>query len=339
MKTAAFRPLTLDRPAPMPTFPAAPAGVAAPRETGARVYFDGRTIVCDGTWLRIARIFDEVWLDEPPITAPLALIECVRASQLGADLFTFAQMPPNATPRHAYHLDFDSLAVADTRDFARWWDALPQESRKNVRKSQKRGVTVAPVEFSDALVTGIKRLYDETPIRQGRRFIHHGKDFSVVKQENATYVGRSQFIGAYLGAELIGFLKMVYSGGSARIMQILASDAHHDKHVTNALLAAAVELCAKRPAARLIYGQYVYGNKRGSSVTEFKRRNNFHEEMIPRYYVPFTTKGRIAIAARVHRGLTGLVPEPLLNVALGARTFAYRGLARCADRRPSASGS
>lgn len=297
-----------------------------------RLCLEGRTIVTDGGWLKTARIFDEVWLDEPPLAAPAALIEQVRASALAADLFTFGQALPNLIPRHAYHLDFDNLAVADTVDFSRWWDTLPQESRKNVRKAQKRGVTIAPVAFTDALVAGIKRLYDETPVRQGRRFWHYGKDLATVKRENATYLPRSEFIGAFLGGELIGFLKMVYVGTSARIMQILASDAHHDKHPTNALLATAIEVCSKKPVSRLIYGQYVYGNKRHSSVTEFKRRNGFHEVMAPRYFIPFTLKGRIAIAAGLHRGLTGLVPEPLLNVALQTRTFAARKFARLSAR-------
>jgi hypothetical protein len=284
--------------------------------------------VCDGGWLRSARIFDEVWLDKPPAAAPAQLIELVRDSDLAADLFTFGQALPDVTPRHDYHLDLDNLAVADTTDFSRWWNALPQESRKNVRKSEKRGVTVVPVEFHDELVRQIKGLYDETPLRQGRPFWHYGKDLAVVKRENASYVARSQFLGAFLAGELIGFLKMVYVGSTARIMQILASEAHYDKHPTNALLAAAIQACALKPVTRLIYGQYVYGNKRGSSVTEFKRRNGFCEQTVPRYYIPLTARGRIAIAAGLHRGLAGLVPEPLVNVALKARTFALRRLAR-----------
>lgn len=285
---------------------------------------DDHMIVCEGGWLRTAKIFDEVWLAGPPLTSPASLIERVADSALGADLFTFGQSLPDVTPRHEYHVDYDNLAIAHTTDFKAWWEALPQESRKNVRKAQKRGVIIGPVEFTDELVTGIKELYDETPVRQGRRFWHYGKDLATVKRENSSYLERSQFIGAHLEGQLVGFLKMVYSGSNARIMQILAMNAHTDKHITNALLASAIELCAQKPVARLIYGQYVYGNKASSSVTEFKRRNGFHEVLLPRYYAPLTLKGRAAIAAGAHRGLAGLVPEPLINVALKARTFAYR---------------
>jgi hypothetical protein len=297
---------------------------------------DDHRIVCEGSWLRTAKIFDEVWLAAPPLISPAALIERVAESDLGADLFTFSQPLPDVTPRHTYHCDFDSLAIAPTTDFKAWWEGLPHESRKNVRKAQKRGVTVGPVEFTDELVAGIKGLYDETPVRQGRRFWHYGKDLATVKRENATYLERSQFVGAMLEGKLIGFLKMVYTGSSARIMQILAMNAHFDKHITNALLASAMELCSQKPVARLIYGQYIYGNKASSSVTEFKRRNGFHEALVPRYYVPLTLKGRVAIASGTHRGLTGLVPEPLINVALKARTFALRSLPSRAPRERKA---
>lgn len=305
----------------------------------ASLAIEGRTIVCNGTWLKIARIFDEVWL-ENPLTSPAATIEMVRNSGLGADLFTFSQLLPDVKARHSHHVEWENLAVARTTKFEAWWDSLPQESRKNVRKAQKRGVTITPVEFNDELVQGIKGIYDEAPVRQGRRFWHYGKDFATVKRENSSYLDRSQFIGAYLGGELIGFLKMVYVGNSARIMQILSMNAHYDKHPMNALLAAAVELCSKRPVDHFIYGQYIYGNKRGSSVTEFKRRNGFQQILIPRYYVPFTWKGRVGIAGGLYRGLNAMLPEPLITAALDARNLAYKRLApRGRNKRPVTKAS
>lgn len=289
----------------------------------ASLQIEGRSILCDGTWLKIARIFDEIWL-EHPIANPAELIETVRTSQLGADVFTFAQRLPDTKPLHSYHLDWENLAVADTSNFERWWTALPQESRKNVRKAEKRGISIMPVEFNDEFVRGIKGIYDETPVRQGRRFWHYGKDLATVKRENASYLERSQFIGAYLAGELIGFLKFVQVDRTARIMQILSMNAHYDKHPMNALLTHTINLCAARGIDHLIYGQYVYGNKRGSSVTEFKRRNGFQEVLLPRYYVPFTWRGRVAVAGRLYRGLSQILPEPLITVALDARNLAYR---------------
>jgi hypothetical protein len=286
--------------------------------------FEGRRIVCTGGRLRTAAIFDEVWLDLPPLSNPFALLEAIERSGLRADLFTFAQSLPNIAVEYPdLHLDHDNLAVGDTSNFKKWWDGLPQESRKNCRKAQKRGIAVRPAAFDAAFVAGIKEIYDETPVRQGRKFPHYGKDLATVRAENASYAERSRFIGAFLGEQLIGFIKLVYCGRIARIMQIIARNDHYEKHPTNALLAAAMEQCSKDSIDRLIYGQYVYGKKRSSSVTEFKRRNGFTEVLLPRYYLPLTAKGRLALAANLHRGLAATLPEPVTNFLLDSRAFVY----------------
>lgn len=286
--------------------------------------FEGRRIVSSGGWLRIASIFDEVWLDVPALSNPFAAVEAVQGSGLAADLFTFAQaLPRTAVEYPDLHLDFDNLAVGPTANFKAWWEALPQESRKNCRKAQKRGITVRPFQLDAETAAGIKAIYDETPVRQGRRFPHYGKDLATVRAENASYAERARFIGAFLEGRLIGFIKMVYCGRTARIMQIIARNDQYEKHPTNALLAAAMEQCAKEAIDHLIYGQYVYGKKRNSSVTEFKRRNGFVEVLLPRYYIPLTPKGRLALATGLHRGVAANLPEPVTKFLLDSRAFVY----------------
>jgi hypothetical protein len=201
---------------------------------------------------------------------------------------------------------------------------LPQETRKNVRRSQRRGVTVSSVPFSDQFVRDISRIYNETPIRQGRKFWHYGETFEQVKTANATYLDRSEFIGAFFDGELIGFLKFVVFNNVARIMQILSLEAHADKRPTNALLARAVETCCESSISHLVYGKYVYGNKEKSPVTEYKRRNGFKRFEFPRYYVPLTQRGSLAIRYRLHRGITQLVPEVIITLFLTTRAAIYR---------------
>jgi hypothetical protein len=293
----------------------------------AEVIVQGRKIVCSGKLIKVARIFDEVWLDLPPIENPDAFVVMLQDSGLKADVFTFAEPLPYTKPRHqAECLEWDNIAAAPCADFKAWWESLPQESRKNVRRSQKRGVSVRAVEFNDDLVRGIKALYDETPYRQGRRFIHFGKDFATVQRENSSYVERSQFVGAFLNDELIGFIKMVFTGTSARIMQILSKNAHFDKNPANALIAAAMDVCSKRQATHFIYGQYVYGNKHNSSITEFKRRNGFQQIFLPRYYIPMTAKGRAALSLGLHRGFSSMLPERAITFLLDSRSFVYERL-------------
>jgi hypothetical protein len=295
--------------------------------------FEGRRLEVVGRGLRIGRIFDEVWIDGSGLNNPDAAAELLRESGTYADLFTFSQSLPNVSPQfQGFCLEWDNIAVARSADFRAWWDSLPQESRKNVRRSQKRGVEVRPVAFDDVLVHGIKQIYDETPYRQGRRFWHYGKDVATVRRENSSYLERSEFIGAYLQGELIGFIKMVRVGSSARIMQILSMNRHFDKNVTNALVTAAMERCSQLGIEYFIYGQYIYGKKNNSSVTEFKRRNGFRQVLLPRYYIPLTLRGRAALATGIHRGVGNLLPEFVLKIFLDSRSFVYERLARHALR-------
>lgn len=283
----------------------------------------GHVVDCNGTWPRIARLRDEIWL-EAPRPEPPELIAAVRSSHLRADLLTFSQTIEDTAPRHAFPVSLESTAVAETVDFGAWWNALPQESRKHVRRSRKAGVVVRSAPFDEDLVAGIKRLYDETPMRQGRRFPHHGKDLATVRRENGSFLARAHFLGAYLGETLIGFVKIVRVGGTARIMQILSAQAHRDVFPSNALLAGAIELCPRLPARYLIYGQYVYGQKHGSPMTEFKRRNGFRDVRVPRYHVALNWRGRLALQTGFHQRTGDRIPEPLLNLLLRVRALALR---------------
>lgn len=303
------------------------ANASIPAPSAGDVIIEQRKVVCGGRWLRVARIFDEPWLDLPQIRNPEAFVIMLRDQGVTADVFTFAQQLPHTEPQfEAEGMEWDNVAVAPCANFKAWWESLPQESRKNVRRSQKRGVTVRLVEFDDNLVRGIKALYDETPFRQGRRFWHYGKDLATVKRENSSYLDRSVFIGAFLDNTLIGFIKMVQVGSSARIMQILSRNEHFDKFPANALLAGAMEACASRSAEYFIYGQYVYGNKHNSSITEFKRRNGFKPMLLPRYYLPITARGRAALALGLHRGIGAMLPERAVTFLLDTRSFVYERL-------------
>jgi len=46
------------------------------------------------------------------------------------------------------------------------------------------------------------------PSARGKPNVHYGKDIHTVRKEEATFLDRSIFIGAFLGEELIGFVKL-----------------------------------------------------------------------------------------------------------------------------------
>jgi hypothetical protein len=287
----------------------------------------GRTVVVTGKWIKTAQIKDEELVEGVPVKDPESFITKLKESELKADVFTFSQRPPEITPKYDYRFEWDNWAAVPTTSFKDWWEnRLPQESRKNVRRAAKREVVVRVVPFDDELVEGIHRIYNETPIRQGKRFWHFGKDLDTLRRELATYLDRSEFIGAYWNEELIGFLKMVYVGRVATLFHIISMNEHHDKRPMNALIAKAVEFCEQKGISHFIYGQFVYGNKHQSSLLEFKRRNGFEQINFPRYYVPLTAKGRLFVLLKLYKGIGGLVPEPILQTVLSSRAWCSKML-------------
>ena len=284
----------------------------------------GRTVVVTGKWIRIAEVKDESVIEGTIVEDPNSFITNLKESDLIADLFTFVQKPPEITPKYDYHREWDNWAAIPTACFEDWWENLPQVSRKNVRRAARRGVVVKIAPFDEDLVKGVHRIYNSIRVRDGRLFWHYGEDVDRVKQDLATYLDRSDFIGAYLGEDLIGFLKMVYVDGTATIFHIISMDEHYDKRPQNALIAKAAVVCEQKGISHLIYGKFIYGNKRRSSLVEFKRRNGFEQVNFPRYYIPLTPLGALFVRLRLYRGFTGLTPEPILYAILGCRAWYYK---------------
>jgi hypothetical protein len=283
-----------------------------------------RTVVINGRWLKIASIHDESFVAGTVVASPEDLIAQMKARGMRADLLTFSQKVYEKEPQFPYHYDWDNAAIASTTSFEAWWTALPQVVRKNVRRAERRGITVRTAVFDDEFARGIKSIYDETPVRQGRRFWHYGKDFETVKRENSSYLDRSEFIGAYAGAELVGFMKFVYVDRVAVMMQILSKVAHYDSRPMNALIAKAVEVCASKHISYLMYSKFTYGNKAESQIAEFKQRNGFVQMNFPRYYVPLTLQGSLAMRLRLYRGVLGLLPSSMISLLSQLRAEALK---------------
>jgi hypothetical protein len=284
----------------------------------------GRRVVATGKWIKTAEIKDEGVVQGMTVEDPGLFITKLKESKLEADVFTFAQRPPEITAKYHYHWESDNWAAISTACFSDWWENLPQVSRKNVRRAAKRGVVVKIIPFDDDLVKGVHRIYNSIRVRDGRLFWHYGQDVDSVRQGLATYLDRSDFIGAYLGEELIGFLKMVYVDDTATIFHIISMDEHYDKRPQNALIAKAAEVCEQKVISHLIYGKFIYGNKRRSSLVEFKRRNGFQQVNFPRYYIPLTLLGELFVGLRLYRGFGGLLPEPILQPLLSLRAWYYK---------------
>ena len=285
----------------------------------------GMAIIVRGKWLKVAAIHDEEWL-ETELEDPEVCVKKLKeqgSHGFHADIFTFAHKVPATLPKYRYPLEWDSVAAARTTSFKEWWEKLPQETRKNVRRSQKRGVAVIIREFDDDLIWKIVELNNGTPVRQGIPNEQYGKSFDEIKKDHSSFLNRSDFICAFLGDELIGLLKVVYRGQIASILNLLSKATHYDKRPANALVAKAVELCEAKGVSYLTYGMFNYGNKRNSPLREFKIRNGFEEVLAPRFYVPLTRWGALCIKLKLHRGLLGILPHSVITVGVSARAKWY----------------
>lgn len=284
---------------------------------------DGRTVISSGKWLKLAVIHDEELIEGETFADPEPFVLRLKQAGLNADIFTFAQKLPDTTPRYSYHLEWDNLAIVRITAFSDWWDKRVESSvRRAVRKAAKSGVDVRLQMLDEHFVKGIVGINNETPIRQGKAFWHFQKSFDDVKFENSTYQERNAFLGAYYQGEMIGFIRMIYTEKSANIIQLLSMVKHYDKRPANALISKAIEICAQKGISYLTYCNYIY-NDPNSSLTEFKRRNGFEQVLVPRYYIPLTMKGKIALRLGFHHGLKGFIPKPLLIQLLRLRTAWY----------------
>jgi hypothetical protein len=287
--------------------------------------FDEKHIIVRGKWLKTACVEAEEWL-ETEVANPASCIRKLKEQGRGglhAHVFTFSQKIPATVPRYPFAFNLDSFAFVHVTSFEEWWTKLPQETRKNVRRSQKRGVTVSVKDMNDALVRDLVELNNDSPIRQGKRFTHYGKTFEQVKKDQMSFLDRSDYICAYFGEELIGVLKLIYRGDSASILTLLSKASHAEKRPSNALLAKAVELCEAKGIPYLVYGKLNYGNKRESSLRDFKIRHGFAEILLPRYYVPLTWWGALCVRLGLYRGLIGVLPPIVIAVGVSVRARCY----------------
>jgi len=285
---------------------------------------DDLVVAVTGSAIKTGGIEGEAWLDPRQLDSPELIIEALRRKKAPLDLFRFSQRLPDTEPKYSYPHEWEDVAAIPLTTYEDWWEnRASQVTRKNVRRSVKRGVEIRPVEFDDRLIEAIVAINNDAPFRTGRRFWHYGKDFAAVKKDYSTFLDRSGFFGAFYGGEIIGFLRLIYQGEVTSIMQLLSMKSHSDKRPSNALVARAVEHCVGRGNRFLVYGQFIYDGFEDSPLTEFKRRNGFEQYFVPAYYVPFTLKGRCAIKLHIHTGFRRLIPTGVKKTLRKARAGFY----------------
>jgi hypothetical protein len=233
----------------------------------------------------------------------------------GVDIFTFLDRRwccPIQNPQSNWTGEDDNVGLLEIKDYDSWWQAVGKKTRNMVRKAEKEGVKVELAEPNDKFIEGVWKIYNETPIRQGRAFPQYGQTPEYVGWNIHHFEKQATYIGAYLGDELVGFIQLLHGKQVAIISQILSMQQHWDKSLNNAMIAKAVEVCAAEGEKYLIYGRV--GNH--PSLDQFKKSNGFKKFSIKRYYIPLTAKGRLAVNLGLHRNLKDATPEALKGITI-----------------------
>jgi hypothetical protein len=263
-----------------------------------------------GKILRVARPDADkfIFLDCDPQEIAAGLRKCGKR----VDLFTFMDRLSGPAERLDLPMELDNLAAIRITTFDNWWlNQLGFKARNKAKQAAKKGVVLRQVSFNDDLAEAIWEIYNETPVRQGRRFPHFGKSLARVRAESATYLENSVFIGAFLEDKMIGFVKVLFDslGKQAGLLNIVSLIAHRDKAPTNALVAEAVRVCADRSVSYLTYSNFSYGKKEQDSLSDFKERNAFERIEVPRYFIPLTVLGHAALKLGLHHDIKDRLPQ------------------------------
>jgi hypothetical protein len=284
----------------------------------------GKDIRVGGRFIRLAQIDGDKYIfpDEPEL-----LLHDLRKCGTRIDLFTFLQKLPETEPKYAYPFEWDNLAVLPVSTFDHWWNhQIRSFPRNRARQAEKKGVVLREVSCDEVFIEGLCRIYNETPVRQGKRFPHYGMTIAKARDYAGTFLDRSIYIGAFLGDTMIGFIKLTMDDTKthACLIHILSMVQHKDKAPTNALIAHAVKTCADRGISYLVYEKFSYGKKQGDSLSHFKEVNGFRRMDLPRYYIPLTPLGRFAFRFGLHHRLVDRLPESLVAKLRKLRSAWYQ---------------
>jgi hypothetical protein len=276
-----------------------------------------QAFITSGKLVTTARLSDkDDWLKD--VQDPDEVVRALKTIPR-IDLLRFCQRIPDTEAKFSYYKESRQIAAIPIRDYKHWLTKqISPSARNKIRKTQRFGVTIQETKLNDELVRGIVGIFNQSPIRRGKRFWHYGKNFETVKREMSFDLQESIFITAYHENELIGFIKFYITDRYAMITLILDKTAHRSKAPMNGMIAKAVEVCARRNIPYLVYTVW----RRGEHG-QFQESNGFEKIRVPEYFVPLTWKGKLALKLGLHKGIKGLIPEKAMGWLLALRAKWY----------------
>jgi len=268
-------------------------------QKGKQIVVNNMQLAVAGKLFRTLRLSHEwfQYLDDPK-----AMIKALQDKPM-ADLFTFVAEVHNGPVDYPFYKEIASASVMKVPPYEEWWKNLDFKVRNKVRKAQKSGVELKTEPLSDAFAAGVEKIYNECPIRQGRKFHHFGKSVARIKEDLSSFPESTCFVGAYHAGEMIGFMKLYQGNNIMRTVHIIAMLSHRDKPVQDALIAKAVEICNEKKIGFLHYGDWDT-----RSLGAFRMKHGFEQHDCPRYFVPLTARGKLMLKLKLHHPLRERLP-------------------------------
>lgn len=280
------------------------------------VQVNTRTFLITGKVLKTAELKD-IWAED--VNNPPEVIRQLQNGAAKADILKFWQRIPETEPKYPYYHEWQDVAAIPITTHKHWFEKqISQKARNKIRKAAKNGVEVQEEQLSDRLIRGITEVYNDSPIRRGKRFWHYGKDFETVKKELSDGLDKCRFVTAYCEGELIGFIKFFIFDRYARTTLVLDKLSRREKAPMNSLFSKAVEICVKENMPYFVYSIWRRGDH-----GQFQASNGFIRTPVPEYFVPLTIKGSLALRLNLHRGIKGAIPEKVMIRLLNLRARWY----------------
>jgi hypothetical protein len=227
------------------------------------------------------------------------------------DICTFIERKwccPISNPQREWLKTKDNIALLEVIPYKEWLEKIGKKTRNMIRKAEKSDIKTSIIEPSEELALGMWKVFNETPIRQGRHYSNYGISLDAIRGGvMASRKTGDTFIAAYFKDEFVGFVQLRYGDNIVVMSEILSLQKFWDKAVNNALIAKAIEVCAAKNDKWLMYGRM--GNH--PSLDNFKVNNGFTKFNLIRYYVLLTNKGRIAGKFSLHREVKDALPQSL----------------------------
>ena len=223
------------------------------------------------------------------------------------DIFTFVERSFLYPPKKYSFFNAEvseSIAILTINSFDHWWSKqIDKKTRNMIRKAEKTGVVVKLVTIDDKFIKGAQMIYNETPIRQGRRYEGYGLRLADVRKKFEN-LQDSEILGAYIGQELIGLLWLAYGDSVARVRSFVSLVKERNRAPNNMLMSEGVRRCSDLGYHFIVYEKMGFL----PGLDAFKLQNGFRRFSVSRYYVPLTYKGMLVLKLKIYKEIQYSLP-------------------------------